>query len=150
MPSTPPGQPPVPVTVTEVNEFIAGQLPFTTAMGIRCEALAPGESLLRWRHDDGWIRPGGEERFVCGPVMMALADVGIYTAIFTVVGITPLALTNELKTTFLRPAFGGDLLCRTRLVKAGRRVAYGVGDIFVDGDEDRLVAHATSTYVMPD
>jgi uncharacterized protein (TIGR00369 family) len=154
MPSPPPGPVPpaaaLPVTIEQVNGFITAELPFTTLLGITCEGLAAGESLLRWRHHRGWIRPGGEEEFVCGPVMMAMADVGIYTAIFTVAGITPLALTNELKMTFLRPAFGGDLLCRTRLVKSGRRLAYGVGDIFIEGDEARLVAQSTSTYVMPD
>ncbi|MCC6434982.1 MAG: PaaI family thioesterase [Acidimicrobiales bacterium] len=141
---------PVAVTVDQVNAFIEANLPFTTQFGIRCDALDEGGSLMRWSHDLRWTRPGGEQAFVCGPVMMALADVGIYVAVFTLAGITPLALTNELRTNFLRPAFGGDLLCRSRIVKAGRRIAYGTSDVFVEGAEHKLVAQSSSTYVMPD
>jgi hypothetical protein len=35
-------------------------------------------------------------------------------------------------------------------LKAGRRIAYGTVDVFMDGAPERLVAHATSSYVMPD
>jgi len=138
------------VTVAEVNRYLEAELPFCGSFGITCEALAEGESLVRWHHDRRWVRPGGDVEFVSGPVMMAMADVGIYFAIFTLAGITPLALTNELKMNFLRPAAGGDLLCRSRIVKAGRRIAYGTADVFCDGDGERLVAQASSSYVMPD
>lgn len=138
------------VTVAEVNAFMVAHLPFCTRFGITCEDLGPDEALLRWRHDLGWTRPGGEHAFVSGPVTMTLADAGIYLAIFTRRGITPIALTNELKTNFLRPAFGHDLLCRARILKLGRRIAYGTADIYEDGAPDRLVAQATSSYVMPD
>ena len=139
---------PIAVTVAEVNEFIDAELPFAARFGIRCESLDEAQSVLRWKHDLGWARPGGEHAFVCGPVMMTLADLGIYVALFTIAGIQPLALTNELKTNFLRPAFGGDLLCRSRILKAGKRVAYGTAEVYHDGAPSRIVAHATSSYVM--
>lgn len=138
---------PLPVTVEEVNRFLAAELPFCARLGITCEELSEGSSLVRWTHDPGWTRPGGDEAFVSGPVMMALADVGIYVAIFTIAGIARLALTNELKTNFLRPAFGADLLCRSTIVKHGRKVSYGLANIYCDGAPDRLVAQATSSYV---
>jgi uncharacterized protein (TIGR00369 family) len=81
---------------------------------------------------------------------MALADVAVYLAIFGRHGIVPLAVTNELKMNFLRPAMDGDVLARAVLLKAGRRIAYGTVDVFMDGAPERLVAHATSSYVMPD
>ncbi len=139
----------LPVTVDEVNRYMATELPFCGSFGITCEALSEGCSVVRWHYDRRWIRPGGELEFVSGPVMMAMADVGIYVAIFTLAGITPLALTNELKMNFLRPAYGRDLLCISRIVKAGRRVAYGTADVVQDGDPDRIVAQASSSYVMP-
>ncbi len=143
--------PPTPlVTVAEANAFIDANLPFCAPFGIRLDALDIDTSLVRWRYDAKWTRPGGESAFVCGPVMMTLADVGIYTALFGRFGILPIALTNELKTNFLRPAFDHDLLCRSRIVKAGRRIAYGIADVYEDGSPDRLVAQATSSYVMPD
>ena len=81
---------------------------------------------------------------------MTLADVAVYLAIFGRLGIIPLAVTNELKMNFLRPAIGGDVIARAELIKVGRRVAYGAVDVYMDGDPDRLVAHATSSYVLPD
>jgi acyl-coenzyme A thioesterase PaaI-like protein len=36
------------------------------------------------------------------------------------------------------------------LKKVGRRVVYGDIDVFMDGAPDRLVAHATSSYILPD
>ena len=81
--------------------------------------------------------------------MMALADVALYFALFTRTGIVPLALTNELKINFLRPAIGEDLLARARLLKLGRTVAYGDVDIFAVNDADRLIAHATTSYILP-
>jgi len=139
----------LPVTVDEVNRYMAAELPFCGSFGITCEALSEGCSVVRWHHDRRWVRPGGDLEFVSGPVMMAMADVGIYVAIFTLAGITPLALTNELKMNFLRPAHGRDLLCTSRIVKAGRRVAYGTADVEQDGDPGRIVAQASSSYVMP-
>lgn len=134
------------VTVEQVNAFLAAELPFCAELGITCEAVGPDEATVRWRFDRRWARPGD---FVCGPVMMALADVGVYVACFTRGGIEPLALTNELKTTFLRPAASGsDLLCRTRILKRGRKVAYGLADIFEEHAPGRLVAQASSTYVV--
>jgi uncharacterized protein (TIGR00369 family) len=134
------------ITVAEVNAFADEQLPFTAELGLRCESLDVDEAVVRWHFDRRWTRPVD---FVCGPVTMALADFAVYCASFTRGGIVELNLTNELKTTFLRPAAGGvDLLCRARILKRGRKVVYGVADVFEDGSPDRLVAQATTTYVV--
>ena len=136
----------VDVTVEQVNEFLAEQLPFCAEFGIACESLAVDEAVVRWRFDRRWTRPVD---LVCGPVMMALADVAVYLAGFTRGGIEALALTNELKTTFLRPAASGtDLLCRGRVLKRGRKVMYGLADVFEEHAPTRLVAQATTTYVV--
>lgn len=136
----------LPVTVEAVNAFAATELPFTRAFGFSCEWLGDGEAIARWRFSPQWTRPVD---FVCGPVMMGLADLAVYFAVFTKVGITPLALTNELKTNFLRPAAGRDLLAHARIPKLGRRIAFAVVDISEEGDPERLVAHATASYVLP-
>jgi acyl-coenzyme A thioesterase PaaI-like protein len=39
---------------------------------------------------------------------------------------------------------------RAELLKAGRRIAYASVDVFMDANPDRLVAHATASYVLPD
>ncbi len=134
------------VSVDEVNAFAAAELPFFGQFGMRCDALAADEAVVRWVFDRRWTRPVD---FVCGPVMMALADAAVYFAVFTRGGIVPLALTNELKTTFLRPAASGqDVLCRARIIKRGRKVAYGLADVYEESNPGRLVAQTTATYVV--
>ena len=136
------------VTVEEVNAFAAAELPFCTQLGIRCDALARDEALARWRFSRRFARPVD---FASGGVIMALADVALYFAIFTLGGIVPLALTSELKVNFLRPAAGPrDLLARARILKRGRRVVYGLVDVYQDGAPERLVAQATTSYLMPE
>lgn len=136
------------VTVDEVNAYAAASLPFAVELGISCDALAADEAVARWTFSPRWLRPVD---YVSGPVMMALADAALYFAVFTRGGIAPLALTNELKTNFLRPAVARrDLLARARILKRGRRVVYGVVDLWEDGAPDRVVAHATASYVLPD
>jgi uncharacterized protein (TIGR00369 family) len=136
------------LTPQQVNDFIGAELPFATELGIHCESLGVDVAVSRWHFSERWLRP---VNFVCGPVMMALADVSLYFALFTRGGLSPHALTNELKMNFLRPAASRvDVLARARVLKRGRRVVYGAVDLWEDGAPDRLVAHATSSYVMPD
>jgi len=136
-----------PVTVEQVNAFALRELPFAVELGISCEAMSPDEAVARWRFSERWLRP---VNFVSGPVMMALADAVLYFAVFTRGGIVPGALTSELKMNFLRPAVARrDLLSRARILKRGRRVLYGVVDVWEEGAPDRLVAHATASYLPP-
>lgn len=135
------------VTVDEVNDFLAEELPFCVEMGITCVSVSRNVSVVRLSYSDRWTRPGG---MVCGPVLMALADAAVYFAIFTRLGIIPLAVTNELKTNFLRPAIGRDVLATATLHKIGRRVAYASVNLAEEHNPGRLVAHATASYVLPD
>jgi uncharacterized protein (TIGR00369 family) len=134
-------------TVEEVNSFLSTDVPFCAAMNISCHELSTDVGVMRFDYDPRWIRPGS---IVSGPVLVALADVAVYVAIFTRVGIVPLAVTNELKINFLRPAIGHDVLARARLHKLGRRIAYASVDLTEEQDPDRLVAQATASYVLPE
>ena len=139
---------PCAVTVDEVNAFLAAELPFFPAMNIGCAEVGPGVGVTRFRYDERWTRPGG---IVNGVTLMGLADLAVYVAIFTHHGIVPMAVTNELKMNFLRPAVGRDVVARADLHKLGRRVAYAsVALSEAGGDAARLVAHATASYVLPD
>jgi uncharacterized protein (TIGR00369 family) len=135
------------VTVEEVNAFLAAELPFFPTMGITCAEVARGTAVTRFAYDDRWARPGG---IVNGVTMMGLADLAVYVAIFTLAGIRPMAVTNELKMNFLRPAAGRDVFARATVHKLGRRVAFASVAVTEAGDDERLVAHATSSYVLPD
>ena len=137
----------LPVTLEEIQAFNAENVPFIAMMNVSCDSIDDGVAIGRFTYDARWTRPVD---FIAGPVQMALADAAFYWALFTKIGIVPLAVTNELKYNFLRPAVGGDMLCKAEVLKVGRRVAYGVADVYMDGAPDRLVGHATTSYVLPD
>ena len=135
------------VTVAEIEQFFVEELPFFESLDFAIESVDDGVGVVRFRYDEKWTRPFG---VINGGTLMALADVAAYVAIFSRMGIVPLAVTNELKMNFLRPAVGRDVLARAELLKVGRRVAYAVVDVFMNDEPDRLVAHATTSYVLPD
>ena len=134
-------------SIAEVKEFFENELPFFSEFGFEVESMSPEVGLVRFVYDYKWTRP---YKIINGGTLMALADVAAYLAIFGRLGIIPLAVTNELKMNFLRPAIGGDVLARAELLKVGRRVVYGAVDVFMDGEPERLVAHATCSWMLPD
>ena len=135
------------VVLTDVQAFFEKELPFFSEFDFNIESVDETVGVARFVYDDKWTRP---YQIINGGTLMALADVAVYLAIFGRLGIIPLAVTNELKMNFLRPAIGGDVLASAELIKVGRRVAYGSVDVFMDGEPERLVAHATSSYILPD
>lgn len=134
-------------TLPEIEAFFDEHMPFFGAFGFGIDSVGDGAAVARFVYHEKWTRPYG---IINGGTLMTLADATVYLAIFGRMGIVPLAVTNELKMNFLRPAIGGDVIARARLLKVGRRVAYGTVHLFMDGEPDRLVAHATSSYVLPD
>ncbi len=116
--------------------------PFVRWWGFALEGLADGEATLLLPFRAEMLRPGG---FIQGGASMALADAAFWLALMTVVGEEPMALTLEMKTNFLRGA-RGDLRCRARVLKAGRRIVYGEASTT---EREVLVAHHTLTYMRP-
>ncbi len=106
------------------------------------------QDLVRGHIDTNAIhtRPGG---FIPGPVMMAMADVVGWILVFTRVGITPMALTWDLSINFLRPAHGSDLMIESRQTKFGR-LSHATHEFTMRAEPTKVVAHATTTYVVPD
>ncbi len=81
--------------------------------------------------------------------MMALTDFTMYVALLSAIGWVPLAVTTQLNINFLRkprasrPDRGGAAV-ETRQAAGGR----GGHHLRRDG-QDEAVAHATSTYSIP-
>jgi uncharacterized protein (TIGR00369 family) len=131
------------LTAEDVNRFVVEQYPASFADGFRCEEVGEGYAVARWHHDASTLRPGA---LISGPTQFALADTVLWYLSFTVVGLQPMAVTSDLHIVFLRPAEGGDLVARATLLRAGRTRISGRVDVWVEGAEDRPVAHATGAY----
>ncbi|MEE3117269.1 MAG: PaaI family thioesterase, partial [Pseudomonadota bacterium] len=86
---------------------------------------------------------------VSGPAMMGLADVTLYAALLSRIGLVPLAVTTHLNINFLRkPVAHKAIWARASMLKVGRTM--GVGEVFVYSEgADEPVAHSTITYSVP-
>jgi uncharacterized protein (TIGR00369 family) len=101
---------------------------------------------LRLKSSEKFLRPGNT---VSGPAMFALADVAVYLAILSRIGMAPLTVTTNCSIDFMRkPEAGRDVLAHTRILKLGRTLAIGDALLFMDGADDP-VARANLTYAIP-
>ncbi|MGH7387119.1 MAG: PaaI family thioesterase, partial [Candidatus Methylomirabilales bacterium] len=91
------------LTREALEQFIKEQCPLVDEFGITCEELGDGYAVVRMKYDERWLRPG---KYIMGGMLMTLADMAMYCAILSVVGLKPMTVTNEFKINFLRPAVG--------------------------------------------
>lgn len=135
------------ITIAEINELCEASLPWVKLLGFTIEELGEGTCRVRLPHKEEFLRPGGT---VSGPALMGLADYGMYVAVLSVLGRVELAVTINLTCNFLRRPQPGDVIADCRLIKVGKRLAYGEVSLYRDGDQALgPVAHVTATYSIP-
>ena len=132
------------VTVQEVNAFYDSVF---KGRGEQERVLEVRENYARIRQpvDESNIRPGG---YINGPTQMAVADSAAYIAIFTRIGITPMALTSNLNINFMRPCIGDAVVAEATLLKLGKTLAVISVDIRAEGS-DKLSSQAVVNYSIP-
>jgi uncharacterized protein (TIGR00369 family) len=135
------------LTLAELDAFLHAEFPqaFNGTSGLSIEDVWYGGARVRQAYREAFIRPGGT---ISGPTMMALADVAVYIAVLAAIGPAPLAVTTQLSINFLRRPAAADLVAEAELMKLGKRLAVGQVAIRSAGEAE-LVAHATSTYSIP-
>ncbi|MFQ6016832.1 MAG: PaaI family thioesterase [Kiloniellaceae bacterium] len=135
------------ISLDEINEICEAELPWVRMLGFVVEEIGQGACRVRLPQKDEFLRPGGT---VSGPALMSLADYAMYVAVLSAVGRVELAVTTNLTCNFLRRPKPGDVIAECRLLKLGKRLAYGEASIYAAGDEDAgPVAHVTATYSIP-
>ena len=130
-------------TKAEIIKFLAAEFPQT-----KCTVEAVGGMAATIRHEIGIheLRPGGT---VSGPVLMMVADVALYVAIFGEIGIVPLAVTTNLTINFMRkPAADRAIVGVCKLLKLGTSLAVGEVSLYSEGIAEP-VAHIVGTYAIP-
>lgn len=133
-------------TPATFSELTRKTTPLAELFDFRCEALGEGTARVRVPFRPEFTRDGGT---VSGPVLMALADYTMYGAIMTVVPDGDKAVTSSLNCNFLRRPPPRDVLAEAKLIRCGKRLAYGEVMLFSDGDLEEPVAHVTCTYAIP-
>ncbi len=119
------------------------EAPFVVALGFSLTGAEPDAAEVSFaaneshRQQDGFIHAG---------VVSTLADHAGGAAGWTRVRADDTVLSAEFKITFLRPAIGPELLCRARVLKAGKRLIFTQAEVFDSGGA--LVAHMTQTLAV--
>ncbi|MDH3728745.1 MAG: PaaI family thioesterase [Myxococcales bacterium] len=114
--------------------------PFADLIGLSFEPAEPGSSRCRVLIRAELLNPHG---VVHGAVAYALADTGMGGALYPLLDQGESCATIEIKIVYLASAGEGELLCDTRVVRKGSRVAVLESEI---RESDRLVAKALGTY----
>lgn len=133
------------IGIAELETLIREGVPLVGSFGVTVEALEPGFARLRMPYRDDFVRPGGT---ITGPALFGLADVALYAAVLSRIGRVELAVTTSMTINFLRRPTPGPVIAEARILKLGKRLAYGDVLVFPEGG-DEPVAHAGGTYSVP-
>ena len=135
------------ISIEEIEELCEQALPWVALLGFEVEEIGKGTCRVRLPPRAAFLRPGGT---VSGPALMSLADFGMYVAVLSRIGRVELAVTTSLNCNFLRRPKPGAVVADCRLIKLGKRLAYGEVSLYSEGAEaDGPVAHVTATYSIP-
>ncbi len=115
---------------------------FTRNFGFVLHNISDGQCSIDVPFQEEFERPGG---IVSGQVFMAAADVAMWLAIKTKLGLTDSSVTVEMKTNFLSGAKKEGFRCTAKVLKVGRRLIYGVAECM--DKSGKLLTHHTLTYI---
>jgi uncharacterized protein (TIGR00369 family) len=128
---------------SEELAHILANAAFLEPFGFAIESCAPGECAVLVPYAASLERPGG---IVSGITIMAAADVAMWLAIMTLRGTAEQWVTTDMKTAFLSSARKTDVSCTARVLKLGKRTAYGTAECrAADGN---LLAHHVLSYTL--
>jgi uncharacterized protein (TIGR00369 family) len=133
------------ITAEEFRTLAWQGVPYVGQLGCVIERFAAGNVVIRLPYGDLLRRPGGT---ICGPALMALADITLYGVVLSMIGRVEPAVTTSMSVHFLSRPAPVDVLAEGRVLKLGRRLAVGEVVMRSEGEADP-VCHVTGTYAIP-
>ena len=127
--------------VEKIKERIATN-PYVNLLGIHFSKIEEGFVEARMPLRDEQRQYSGVTH---GGVLAALADTIAGFAAYTMTPLENDVLTAELKISFLRAAWGYELIARGFVIKPGRRLHFCECEIYCD---DKLVGKASGTFCV--
>ncbi|MFT4934595.1 MAG: hypothetical protein ACI9LT_001278 [Pseudoalteromonas distincta] len=112
-------------------------------LGFRMVAVSQAEKMVEVAFDAKAELLLNPMKQIQGGYLCAMLDEAMSVACMVASGMTHVAPTLEMKTSFLRPAMPGQIKGIGRVVKWGRSIAFTEGELY-DAD-GRLLAKATGT-----
>ncbi|MGB8645208.1 MAG: PaaI family thioesterase [Anaerolineae bacterium] len=129
------------ITVDQAQELL-DRTPFTRELGLHVVSLADGECVLDIPFDPRTERP---DHIINGGVYMTAADVTMWLAIMTRLGLAQRTVTTNMETAFLSAAIKENIRCTARVFKWGSRLVYGTAECA--NKSGKLLTHHTLTYI---
>jgi uncharacterized protein (TIGR00369 family) len=114
--------------------------PIASLIGFSLRLVEPGHAVVELEAAERHANPMGT---LHGGVVCDIADAAMGMAYAAGLDEGETFTTLELKTNFLRPFWTGKLVAEGRVKEAGRTI--GLVECDVRDEQDRLIAHATST-----
>jgi len=124
----------------EMPADMSGFNPFGDLIGLQFLKCEGGQSRCTLEVEQRLLNPHGA---VHGGVLYSMADTGMGGAMYTVMERDELCATIEIKITYFKAVRSGTMVCDTRIISRGRKVAALESEITSDG---RLVAKASGTF----
>lgn len=94
---------------------------FSRMLKMRVERIGDGSARVSVPFDPEFERPGG---IVAGLVFVTAADVAVWLAIKTRLGMEDSSVTADMSTSFLSPLSRATLYCEAHVTKIGRSLVY--------------------------
>lgn len=120
----------------------AARNPFGELIGLAGARSAAGRSRCHFTVRPELLNP---HRVLHGGVMFSVMDTNMGDALYTVLGERESCATIEIKINYLKPVADGKLVCTTRVVQRGRRVAVLESEL---RQGRTLVAKALGTFAI--
>jgi uncharacterized protein (TIGR00369 family) len=114
--------------------------PVAELIGIDFVEAGAGECTMRMEAGEQHSNPMGT---LHGGILCDIADAAMGMAFFSTLEEGETFTTLELKISYLRPFWTGTLLAHGKVISRGKTV--GLAECKVVDDQERLIAHATST-----
>ena len=136
-------QDPIVKCTQEELTLVLSEAVFLRPFGMLLHSCAPRECVLSVPFSPALERPGG---IVSGITLMGAADVAMWLAIMTERGTEEQWVTTDMKSAFLSSARETDIHCAARVLKLGKRTAYGTAECRAAGGA--LLAHHVLSYAL--
>lgn len=114
--------------------------PFGDLIGLKFTKLERGYSQCALEVVDKLLNP---HNVVHGGVLYSMADTGMGAAAYSNLDKNEICATIEIKINYFKAVKGGSLICNTRVIYQGKKVATLDSEILNDG---QIVAKALGTY----
>ena len=117
-----------------------GLHPFAELIGLTHSKVEKGYSECTLEVEEKLLNP---HKVVHGGVIYSMADTGMGSALYPYLDEDELCATIEIKVVYFTAVTSGTLVCKTRLIHKGKRIAVLESEVEADG---RPVAKAIGTY----